>query len=68
MTDGYFHLLQVFILGITFLVLQFSSGCVYAYFGKRIKNLVEKPGHQNVINKISALVLIFVAGFLLVRL
>lgn len=65
--EGEYRLLQIAILGLTFLVLQFSSSCVYAYFGQRIKNLVEKPFYQHLINKISAIVLVFVAGFLLVR-
>ncbi|HSW93436.1 MAG TPA: LysE family translocator [Gammaproteobacteria bacterium] len=61
------RLLQIIIYGLTFLVLQLSSGLVYAYFGRRINNLVEKPSCQNVIHKVSAIVLIIVAGFLLIR-
>src|SRR3990167_5829714 len=66
--EGENRLLQIAIFGITFLVLQFSSGCVYAYFGRRIKDLVEKPFYQQLINKISAFILVIVAAFLLVKL
>lgn len=66
--EGEQRLFQTAIFGITFLILQFSSGWVYAYFGRRIKDLVEKPLYQNLMNKISALVLVIVAVFLLVKL
>jgi len=66
--EGEHRLLQIIIYGLTFLILQFSSGWVYAYFGRRIKILVTKPSYQSLIHKMSAIVLILVAGFLLVRL
>ena len=66
--QGEHRLLQTVVFGVTFLALQFSSGCVYAYFGRRIKGLVGKPSYQNLMNKVSAVVLIVVAGFLLVKL
>lgn len=66
--DGDDRLLQIAIFGMTFLALQFSSGCVYAYFGKRIKEFVEKPFYQNLMNKLTSLVLLLVAGFLFVKL
>jgi homoserine/homoserine lactone efflux protein len=66
--EGDDQLLQIIIFGATFLVLQFSSGWAYAYFGQRIKYLMEKPHYQNLLNRISAVVLIIVAGFLLVKL
>ena len=65
--EGEHRGLQIVLLGLTFLVLQFSSGCIYAYFGQRIKSLVESPFYQHLVNKISALVLVYVAGFLLVK-
>ncbi|OAI49444.1 hypothetical protein AYO45_02450 [Gammaproteobacteria bacterium SCGC AG-212-F23] len=68
MTKGEYHFLQIIILGVTFLALQFSSGCVYAYFGQRINKMVENPCYQNRMNKISAIALIIVAGFLLIKL
>lgn len=68
MMEGEHQLLQIIIFGATFLILQLSNGWVYAYFGQRIKYLVEKPHYQNLLNRISAVVLIIVAGFLLVKL
>lgn len=35
---------DIAILGLTFLVLQFASGCLYGYFGQRIKPVLENPG------------------------
>ncbi len=67
MMEGGNHWAQMALLGATFLVLQFSSGCVYAYFGRRIKDKIEKPGSQHWINKFSAMVLLIVAGFLIVK-
>jgi homoserine/homoserine lactone efflux protein len=66
--DSENRLLQTMIFGVTFLILQFSSGCVYAYFGSRIKHLMETPSYQNRINKISSAVLVLVATFLLLKL
>jgi threonine/homoserine/homoserine lactone efflux protein len=60
--------LQIFILGITFLVLQFSSGCFYAFLGGRIKRIIDKPGYQQLINRLSALVLLAVTAFLIAKL
>lgn len=62
------RLLQIIILGMTFLILQFSSGCVYLFFGHRMNNAIEKPKYQIMINKVSSLVLVIVAGFLLYKL
>lgn len=63
--DDYYW--QIGILGITFLVLQFSSGCFYALLGSKIKNVIQRPNCQLLINKISALVLLIVAIFLMVK-
>jgi len=60
--------LQIAILGATFLVLQFSSGCFYAFLGNRISKVIQNTHNQSIINKVSALVLIIVAGFLIERL
>lgn len=65
--DNEHRLLQIGIFGATFLCLQLSSGWVYAYFGKRIKNLVEKPRSQQLMNKIPAAVLALIAIFLLIK-
>ncbi|MGH8411167.1 MAG: LysE family translocator, partial [Pseudomonas sp.] len=34
---------DIAILGLTFLLLQFASGCLYCYFGQRIKHVLENP-------------------------
>jgi threonine/homoserine/homoserine lactone efflux protein len=67
-TDDSHRFLQIGIYGLTFLILQFSSGWTYAYFGKKILNVVENPFYQRLIHKISAIVLITIAGFLISRL
>lgn len=64
-TDENHRLLQVVILGVTFLVLQFSSGYFYAYFGGHVKNLLEKSLYQNLINKVSSVILVAISVFLL---
>jgi homoserine/homoserine lactone efflux protein len=63
--DGYYW--QILILGITFLALQFSSGCFYALLGARIKGVIQHPGYQVLINRLSAVVLLIVAVFLMLR-
>lgn len=67
-TRGKDYYWQIFVLGATFLILQFSSGCFYAFLGRRIKNIIQHPKYQIFINKISAMVLLVVAVFLLIRL
>lgn len=67
-TQGPDYYWQIFILGITFLALQFSSGCFYAFLGAHINKIVQRPKYQILINKISALVLLLVAIFLMMRL
>lgn len=62
------RLVQIAIFGLTFLLLQLSSGWVYAFFGRQIKTLVEKPLYQNLMNKIPAVILVIVAGFLATKL
>lgn len=59
---------QVAIFGITFLVLQASSGWSYAYFGSRVKGLFNKPEYQLLIHRLSALVLVAIALLLLSKL
>lgn len=67
-TQGDAYYWQIAILGITFLGLQFSSGCFYALLGYRIKNVILRPENQLLINKLSAFVLLVVAAFLIARL
>jgi homoserine/homoserine lactone efflux protein len=58
---------QIFILGLTFLALQFSSGCFYAFLGGRINAVIRNPEYQMLINKLSALILLAVAVLLIMR-
>lgn len=65
--EGNFYL-QICVLGMTFLILQFSSGCIYLFFGRWMSLFIEKPHHQALINRVSSLILILISGFLLYRL
>lgn len=49
------------ILGITYLLLQFSSGCCYCYFGQQIKHVLKDPKFQTKINQVVAIVFVIVA-------
>jgi len=53
--------LDVAILGLTFLVLQFASGCLYCYFGQRIKHVLEDPKRRVLLQRITAVMLLGVA-------
>lgn len=66
-TADHNYYVQIAILGSTFLALQFSSGCFYAYFGQAIKKYLDKPKHNRLINQISAIVLLLVAAFLMTK-
>lgn len=59
---------DVCILGSTFLFLQLSSGLAYAYFGKKISNLLKQEKHQVYINRLAASILLMVALLLIMRL
>jgi threonine/homoserine/homoserine lactone efflux protein len=52
---------DIAILGATFLVLQFASGCLYCYFGQRIKHVLEIPQRRVVLQRITAVLLLGVA-------
>lgn len=67
-TEGDQRLLQISILGATFLILQLSSGCFYAFFGRRIKAWVEKPDHQTLINRFCSFILVIIAILLMTKL
>lgn len=54
-------MVDIAILGLTFLVLQFISGCLYCYFGQRIKHLLENPQRQKVLQRATAVLLVGVA-------
>jgi threonine/homoserine/homoserine lactone efflux protein len=55
---------DIAILGLTFLLLQFASGCLYGYFGQRIKPVLENPRRRVWLQRITALLLLGVAGML----
>jgi homoserine/homoserine lactone efflux protein len=46
---------------LTFLLLQFASGCLYCYFGQRIKHVLENPKRQMLLQKVTAVLLLGVA-------
>ncbi|WP_323147340.1 LysE family translocator [Pseudomonas marginalis] len=52
---------DIAILGATFLVLQFASGCLYCYFGQRIKHVLENPRRRVLLQRITAVLLLGVA-------
>lgn len=51
-------------LGLAFLLLQFASGCLYCYFGQRIRRVLQSPSHQRVLQRATALMLLGVAVLL----
>ncbi|AIG01890.1 putative amino acid exporter [Pseudomonas fluorescens] len=52
---------DIAILGLTFLILQFASGCLYCYFGQRIKHVLESPRKRVLLQKVTAVLLLAVA-------
>ncbi|KAF1006959.1 MAG: Homoserine/homoserine lactone efflux protein [Pseudomonas fluorescens] len=52
---------DVAILGATFLMLQFASGCLYCYFGQRIKHVLENPKRRLLLQRVTAVLLLGVA-------
>lgn len=52
---------DIAILGLTFLLLQFASGCLYCYFGQRIKHLLENPARRVLLQRVTAVLLLGVA-------
>jgi len=52
---------DIAILGLTFLLLQFASGCLYCYFGQRIKHVLENPKRRVLLQRATALLLLGVA-------
>ncbi|WP_411380379.1 LysE family translocator [Pseudomonas sp. MPB26] len=53
--------LDIAILGLTFLLLQFASGCLYGYFGQRIQHVLENPKRRVALQRITAVLLLCVA-------
>jgi len=52
---------DIAILGLTFLLLQFASGCLYCYFGQRIKHVLENPQRRVLLQRATAVLLLGVA-------
>lgn len=52
---------DIAILGLTFLLLQFVSGCLYCYFGQRIKQVLQNPQRRVLLQRITAVMLLGVA-------
>lgn len=52
---------DIAILGLTFLLLQFASGCLYCYFGQRIKHVLENPRRRILLQRVTAVLLLGVA-------
>ena len=57
---------DIAILGATFLMLQFASGCLYCYFGQRIKHVLENPKRRVLLQRVTAVLLLGV-GLMLAR-
>ncbi len=57
--------LDVALLGAAFLMLQFTSGCLYCYFGQRIKQQLKDPARQILLQRATALMLVAVAVMLI---
>lgn len=58
---GHSSMADIAILGLTFLLLQFASGCLYCYFGQRIKHLLENPKRRVLLQRATAVLLLGVA-------
>ncbi|WP_448651912.1 LysE family translocator [Pseudomonas fluorescens] len=58
---GHTSAADIAILGLTFLTLQFASGCLYCYFGQRIKHVLENPRRRVLLQRVTALLLLGVA-------
>jgi homoserine/homoserine lactone efflux protein len=52
---------DIAILGLTFLLLQFASGCLYCYFGQRIKHVLENRKRRVLLQRATAVLLLGVA-------
>lgn len=59
------YLMDLFIIGLTFLLCQFASGCCYAYCGRHVQRLISQPGRQKYLQRTIAILLIGIAALLL---
>ena len=57
-------MLDVAALGLAFLLLQFASGCLYCYFGQRIRQVLRSPARQRIVQRVTAILLLGVAALL----
>ena len=53
--------LDIAVLGLAFLLLQFASGCLYCFFGHRIERVLQSPARQVLLQRATALMLLGVA-------
>lgn len=53
--------LDLVLLGLAFLLLQFTSGCLYCYFGQRIRRVLQSPNRQLLLQRACAIMLLGVA-------
>ena len=61
---GETRMLDVAALGLAFLLLQFASGCLYCYFGQRIRRVLQSPARQRLLQRATAFMLLGVAVLL----
>jgi len=52
---------DLIVLGLAFLLLQFASGCLYCYFGQRIRRVLQSPSRQVLLQRATAVMLLGVA-------
>ncbi len=62
------RLIDISLLGATFLILQFSSGCFYGLFGEKIQHALKNPSYQHLIKNIYITVLLCIAILLAISL
>lgn len=58
------RMLDLAALGLAFLLLQFASGCLYCYFGQRIRHVLQSPKRQRLLQRATAVMLLCVAALL----
>ncbi|NER60713.1 LysE family translocator [Pseudomonas sp. MAFF212428] len=56
---------DIAVLGLTFLLLQFTSGCLYCYFGQRIRHVLQQPARRRLLQRATAVLLVGVALMLM---
>lgn len=59
------HTRDIAVLGLTFLLLQFASGCLYYYFGQRIRHVLQQPARRRLLQRATAVLLTGVALMLM---